>query len=123
MERVSVAVVVNDKRTPPIETEESLVDKNSTKDKFIENCRIFSRGNYQANNLVKGVVGFKEDHGDVVTLLPTNFYVDPPVPWFKDPITIDALKTAVASLIFLLFLLAIVRPIIRCLLHNFHQKP
>ena len=62
-------------------------------------------------NLVKGVVGFKEDRGDVVTLLPTNFYVDPPVPWFKDPITIDALKTAVASLIFLLFLLAIVRPI------------
>ena len=43
--------------------------------------------------------------------MPTNFYVDPPLPWFKDPITIDALKTAIASLIFLLFLLAIVRPI------------
>ena len=43
--------------------------------------------------------------------MPTAFYEDPPEPWFKNPITIDALKTAIASLVFLLFLLTIVKPI------------
>ena len=113
VERVSVAVVVNDKRThTDPETEETPVTKNGTNDTNSSKIAGYSQDEInRLTNLVKGVVGFKEDRGDVVTLLPTNFYVDPPLPWFKDPITIDALKTAVASLIFLLFLLAIVRPI------------
>ena len=110
VERVSVAVVVNDKRThTDPETEETPVTKNGTNDTNSSKISGYSQVEIdRLTNLVKGVVGFKEDRGDVVTLLPTNFYVDPPLPWFKDPITIDALKTAVASLIFLLFLLAIV---------------
>ena len=111
VDRVSVAVVVNDKRTHTDPDSKGSTSNNSknTEDSIIAG---YSQEEVKRlTNLVKGVVGFKEDRGDVVTLLPTNFYVDPPKPWFKDPITIDALKTAVASLIFLLFLLAIVRPI------------
>ena len=113
VERVSVAVVINDKRThTDPETDETPVTRDGTNDTNSSKIAGYSQDEInRLTNLVKGVVGFKEDRGDVVTLLPTNFYVDPPLPWFKDPITIDALKTAIASLIFLLFLLAIVRPI------------
>ena len=54
--------------------------------------------------------------------MPT-FYEDPPLPWFKDPITIDALKTVIASLIFLLFLLAIVRPIMISMFAPMPEEP
>tara|TARA_B100000963_G_scaffold360481_1_gene391523 strand:- start:703 stop:2844 length:2142 start_codon:yes stop_codon:yes gene_type:complete len=113
VERVSVAVVVNDKRThTDPEIGSNLKNDDDTSNTNQSKIAGYSQEEIaRLTNLVKGVVGFKEDRGDVVTLLPTNFYVDPPLPWYKDPITIDALKTAVASLIFLLFLLAIVRPI------------
>ncbi len=119
VERVSVAVVVNEKRTHPDFIPQGNNSTNKTADSnsndLIEG-KSFIAGYSQEEidrltNLVRGVVGYKEDRGDVVTLMPTAFYEDPPEPWFKNPVTIDALKTAVASLVFLLFLLTIVKPI------------
>ncbi len=116
VERVSVAVVVNEKRTHPDfnqnnngENQQSNSDINPNSKSLIAG---YSQGEIdRLTNLVQGVVGYKEARGDVVTLMPTAFYEDPPEPWFKNPVTIDALKTAIASLVFLLFLLTIVRPI------------
>ncbi len=114
VERVSVAVVVNEKQTHP-DFENNTQNTNVTNlDNKPTKSLIAGYSQEEIDrltNLVRGVVGFKEDRGDVVTLMPTAFYEDPPEPWFKNPITIDALKTAIASLVFLLFLLTIVKPI------------
>ncbi len=114
VERVSVAVVVNEKRTHPDFSENNNNQSNSDEDKSKEKSLIAGYSQVEIDrltNLVRGVVGYKEARGDVVTLMPTAFYEDPPEPWFKNPVTIDALKTAIASLVFLLFLLTIVKPI------------
>ncbi len=114
VERVSVAVVVNEKRTHPDFDESNNNTSTTNDDKSNGKSLIagYSQGEIdRLTNLVRGVVGYKEARGDVVTLMPTAFYEDPPEPWFKNPVTIDALKTAIASLVFLLFLLTIVKPI------------
>jgi flagellar M-ring protein FliF len=116
VERVSVAVVVNEKRTHPDFDRASNNQNQSNINDEKPNSKSLIAGYSQPEidrltNLVRGVVGYKETRGDVVTLMPTAFYEDPPEPWFKNPVTIDALKTAIASLVFLLFLLTIVKPI------------
>ena len=114
VERVSVAVVVNEKRTHPDFDRNNNTEVTNGEVKSKEKSLIagYSQGEIdRLTNLVRGVVGYKEARGDVVTLMPTAFYEDPPEPWFKNPVTIDALKTAIASLVFLLFLLTIVKPI------------
>ena len=64
--------------------------------------------------LVRGVVGYKEGRGDVVTIVPTKFATpeDTSLPWFTDPAVMDNVKIALAGLIFLVILLTIVRPVI-----------
>ncbi len=68
------------------------------------------------NQLVRGAVGFKEDRGDVVTVVSTRFepQVDPDaVPWYKDESVAGMANSAVVALLFLLFLFLVVRPMVR----------
>ncbi|NBY04624.1 MAG: hypothetical protein EBQ82_04310 [Betaproteobacteria bacterium] len=68
------------------------------------------------NQLVRGAVGFKEDRGDVVTVVATRFEtpVDPDaVPWYKDESLAGMANSAVIALLFLLFLFLVVRPMVR----------
>ena len=68
------------------------------------------------NQLVRGAVGFNDKRGDVVTVVATRFEppVDPnAVPWYKD----EALASlANSGVIALLFLMAVVRPMIKKLI-------
>ena len=68
------------------------------------------------NQLVRGAVGFKEDRGDVVTVVSTRF--EPPVgpnavPGYKDTAIAARANSAVVALLFLLFLFLVVRPMVR----------
>jgi len=68
------------------------------------------------NQLVRGAVGFKEDRGDVVTVVATRFEtpVDPDaVPWYKDEALAGMANSAVIALLFMLFLFLVVRPMVR----------
>ena len=68
------------------------------------------------NQLVRGAVGFKEDRGDVVTVVSTRFepQIDPDaVPWYKDESIAGMANSAVVALLFLLFLFLVVRPMVR----------
>ena len=68
------------------------------------------------NQLVRGAVGFKEDRGDVVTVVSTRFEtpVDPDaVPWYKDEALAGMANSAVIALLFMLFLFLVVRPMVR----------
>ena len=109
--RVSVAVVVNEKPTPkgpdgqPLSAENGAPGVvNGYTQEEIE----------RLTNLVRGVVGFKEGRGDVVTIVPTKFAEpeDTKLPWYADPTVMENVKIALAGLIFLVILLTIVRPVI-----------
>lgn len=109
--RVSVAVVVNEKQAAkgpdgqPIANAAGAagVISGYTPDEI-----------ERLTELVRGVVGYKEGRGDVVTIVPTKFAApeDTSLPWFADPAVMDNVKTALAGLIFLVILLTIVRPVI-----------
>ena len=64
--------------------------------------------------LVRGVVGYKEDRGDVVTVVQAKFepeqVIDLSIPWYKDEAVLANLKTALLGLLFVAFLMMVVRP-------------
>ena len=102
IERVSVAVVINEKDAD-IPEEES--DGGYTKEELL-----------RLTSLIQGVIGYSENRGDVVTLIPAKFekLADPSaVPWYENEAVMDAIKLAVMAILFLLILLTIIRPIIK----------
>jgi flagellar M-ring protein FliF len=67
-------------------------------------------------NLVRGAVGYQEGRGDVVTLVPAKFApVEPEKQWFEDEDFMNAVKVGLTSLIFLVILLTIIRPVVNLL--------
>jgi flagellar M-ring protein FliF len=68
------------------------------------------------NQLVRGAVGFNDKRGDVVTVVATRFEppVDPDaVPWYKDEALASLANSGVVALLFITFLLFVVRPMIK----------
>ena len=68
------------------------------------------------NQLVRGAVGFNDKRGDVVTVVATRFEppVDPDaVPWYKDESLASLANSGVVALLFVTFLLFVVRPMIK----------
>jgi flagellar M-ring protein FliF len=68
------------------------------------------------NQLVRGAVGFNDKRGDVVTVVATRFEtpVDPDaVPWYKDESLASLANSGVVAVLFLTFLLFVVRPMIK----------
>lgn len=67
-------------------------------------------------NLVRGVVGYQEGRGDVITLVPAKFATDEvPQYWYNDDELMTAIKIGITTLIFLIVLVTIVRPVINML--------
>ena len=67
-------------------------------------------------NLVRGAVGFQEGRGDLVTLLPAKFApLEPEKQWFENEDFMNAVKVALTSLIFLVILITIIRPVVNLL--------
>jgi len=68
------------------------------------------------NQLVRGAVGFNDKRGDIVTVVATRFEtpVDPDaVPWYKDESLASLANSGVVALLFLTFLMFVVRPMIK----------
>ena len=67
--------------------------------------------------LVKGVVGFSKDRGDVVNLMAAKFESsaapDAGPVWYESDVTVNAMKVALASLILIVVLITVVRPVIK----------
>jgi len=103
IDRLSVAILIN--ATPP--TKGSVPAANTAGYSADEIERM--------QNLVRGVVGFDADRGDVVTLIPARFGQEPlqdmSLPWYQDPVTINFIKTGALALSFIIFLIVVVWPI------------
>lgn len=109
IERVSVAVVIND----PASSEASgQQDGKGPRYSQAELERL--------TDIVRGTIGFDDKRGDVVTLVTAKFEpvaaAGPPVAWYESENLIGAIKSSVAALVFVMILLFIVRPVMRAFL-------
>ena len=107
VERLSVAVVINERA--PVNTKNDkgeVVEGKPTPytDAEIQNMQ----------SLVRGVVGYNEARGDVVTVVQAKFepekVYDLSTPWYKDESVTSNIKSAALGLMFLAFLMLVIRP-------------
>ncbi|MFY9333219.1 MAG: flagellar basal-body MS-ring/collar protein FliF [Porticoccaceae bacterium] len=113
VERISVAVVINE---PAGVT--STVDADGT---ATESAVVYSDAEIERfTDLVKGVIGFNFERGDVVTIVSAKFeepeVIESPFAWYENAQVISAIKSTGAALIFLVILLGIVIPVIKAYL-------
>ena len=108
VERLSVAVVIKE-RAPIVQPKDDKgvipePQPNPYKPEEIERMQ----------SLVRSVVGFNEARGDVITVIPARFEPEPvidlSVAWYKDEAIMDQIKSGVLGLVFVIFLLLVVRP-------------
>jgi len=65
-------------------------------------------------SLIRGVIGFKEDRGDIVTVVQAKFEPEkiPEIsaPWYKEEAVVSSVKSGVVGVMFLAFLFLVVKP-------------
>ena len=108
VERLSVAVVINERPPlPGVKNDKGEVGEPKPNPYTPEELE-------QMQALVRGVVGYKEDRGDVVTVVQAKFepeqVIDLSTPWYKDDAVLSHLKTGLLGLLFVVFLMMVVRP-------------
>ena len=111
MERISVAVVINQPTAQQTVGEDGeLVTGDEVAGGFTDlEIERFT-------NLVKGVVGFDERRGDVVTIVAAKFekplLLDSSGEWYENTQVTSMIKSLGAALVFIALLLIVVRPVI-----------
>jgi flagellar M-ring protein FliF len=115
VERISVAVVINEPMA------QSSLDANGDASGTAGAAEKFSELELERfTDLVKGVVGYNGDRGDIVTIVSAKF--EKPVPfesevdWYENAQTISAIKSLGAATVFLFILFGIIRPVIKAYL-------
>ena len=112
LERISVAVVINE----PVNTITATEDGQGLGDTGVTPG--FSELELERlTNLVKGVIGYDEARGDSVTILPAKFEKPSPIntqyAWYENAQLMSALQSLAAALTFIALLFIVVRPIIK----------
>jgi flagellar M-ring protein FliF len=111
--KVSVAVVINE-RPAPAPGKDAPVDPNAPK-----TIPFTEQELTQMQQLVRGVVGFDEKRGDMVTVVPAKFEAGEPmetIPWYLEYSVQTGIKSGLIALSFIIFLLIVVRPVMRNIL-------
>ncbi len=108
--RVTVAVVVAERPAPPPADGKPLAPGAPTTQPYTQ------QELDRMLNLVRSAVGYNEERGDVVTVAPARFETlapEPPKPWYADPDIQNVIKIAIAAFVIIVFLLAVVRPMVK----------
>lgn len=116
--KVSVAVVVNERGVPP-PAKDAKVDPNAPK-----TIPYTPQEMEQMLQLVRGVVGFDDKRGDLVSVIPARFEAEPPmptIPWYIEDAVQTGIKSALVAVSFIVFMLIVVRPIMRNVMINKEQ--
>jgi flagellar M-ring protein FliF len=116
VERLSVAVVINERQP-------TQQPKNENGETPAAVANPFTPEEIERmQSLVRSVVGFNEARGDVVTVIPARFELEPVydmrVSWYKDEVLMNQIKSGVIGLVFVIFLLLVVRPAVMHLLNR-----
>jgi len=110
VERLSVAVVINE-RTPIAQP------KNDKGEDVPAKPNPYSAEEMaRMEQLVRGVVGYDEERKDVLSVVQARFETEVPldlsVPWHKDESVMTTIKSGLLGLMFVIFLLVVVRPLV-----------
>lgn len=110
IERVSVAVVINE-RLPVAQPKN---DKGEAVEPKAFPYTPEEIGRMQ--DLVRGVVGYKEERDDMVTVVQAKFEIEPPidlsVSWYKNESVMNNIKSGLLGLVFVAFLMIVVKPVV-----------
>jgi flagellar M-ring protein FliF len=110
VQRLSVAVVVNERPAPtPAKgaTEEAAKSVSFSPEEM-----------ERMLELVRQVVGYEQERGDLITLVPARFEAQVPLetlPWYLDPDLRSLVRNGLLGFLFLVFLLVVVWPLMRLL--------
>jgi flagellar M-ring protein FliF len=116
IERLSVAVVINERAPTP-------QPKNDKGEAVDPKPNPFTPEEIERmQELVRGAVGYSEDRDDVVTLVQAKFEpeqaMDMSVSWYKDESTVTSIKSGLLGLVFIAFLMVVVRPVVTHLMNR-----
>jgi len=108
IDRVTVAVVIKEREPAPKGKDaQAQPDKTGFTPEELE----------RFNAVVKGAVGFKEDRGDVVSILPAKFEVPAKpgsdIAWYENDMATSIAKVGLSALILIVVLLTVVRPVVK----------
>jgi flagellar M-ring protein FliF len=109
VQRLSVAVVVNERAAPAPADGSAPAANAPTSVAYTE------QELQRMQDLVRSVVGFDASRGDQVTVVPARFEAPVPLetfPWYLEPRVHDGMKSGMLALAFIAFLLVVVRPIL-----------
>jgi flagellar M-ring protein FliF len=108
VEKLSVVVLVNERTPAPgakNEKGEPLEGKPYTEEEIA-----------RMQSLVRGVVGYDEKRGDVVTVVQEKFGVEPVfefnTPWYKDETIMSSAKTGLLALLLVAFIFVVIKPVV-----------
>lgn len=110
IQRISVAVVINERPPTTQPKNDKGEDQPATPNPYTpEEVE-------RMQQLVRGVVGFDEARKDVVSVVQAKFepeaLMDLSVPWHKDESTMTNIKSGFLGLLFVAFLMVVVRPVV-----------
>ena len=115
LDRISVAVVINQ----PVNTS-TTGDEGQELDGTVVAEGFSELEIERFTDLVKGVIGYDEQRGDVVTIIAAKFekpkVIEAQYAWYENAQLMSALQSLAAALIFIALLVIVVRPIIRAYL-------
>jgi len=108
VERLSVAVLINERApTPGVKNDKGEVSESKPNPYTEEEIT-------RMQELVRGVVGYNEARGDVVTVVQAKFepeaVYDLSVPWYKDESMQTYIKSGLLGVMFLAFIMMVIRP-------------
>ena len=108
MERLSVAVLINERTpTPGVKNDKGEVSEAKPNPYTEDELN-------RMQDLVRGVVGYDEKRGDVVTVVQAKFepetVYDLSIPWYKDEALQTYIKSGLLGVMFLAFLMMVIRP-------------
>jgi flagellar M-ring protein FliF len=113
LDRVSVAVVINEPVAPLVDAESiDGVQQQTSADIGYTELEL-----ERLTNLVKGAIGFNAERGDVVTIISAKFeepsIIDTRLQWYESPQVMSTAKSLGAALTFIALLFIVIRPVIK----------
>jgi flagellar M-ring protein FliF len=107
VERLSVAVLINERAPTTTKNEKGEVTDSKPNPYTDEEIT-------RMQDLVRGVVGYDEKRGDVVTVVQAKFepgvVYDLSIPWYKDESMQTYIKSGLLGVMFLAFIMMVIRP-------------
>jgi flagellar M-ring protein FliF len=103
---VSVAVLVNERP----------VTEPSTDPKAPKSVPFTPLELEQMQQVVRGVVGFDPQRGDIVSVVPAKFEPPAPmetIPWYLEDMVQSGITSALVAISFIVFMMIVVRPVMR----------